>query len=82
MRVYYDRDADVNLIKGKRVAIIGFGSQGHAHALNLKDSGCTELAVGLRPGSVGVAKAGGRGPEGHGPGGVRQVGRCRHGADA
>ena len=57
MRVYYDRDADVNLIKGKKVAIIGFGSQGHAHALNLKDSGCTDLMVGLRPGSVGVAKA-------------------------
>ena len=38
MRVYYDRDADVNLIKGKKVAIIGYGSQGHAHALNLKDS--------------------------------------------
>ena len=57
MRVYYDRDADVNLIKGKKVAIIGFGSQGHAHALNLKDSGVRELAVGLRPGSAGVAKA-------------------------
>ena len=39
MRVYYDRDADVNLIKGKKVAIIGYGSQGHAHANNLKDSG-------------------------------------------
>ena len=39
MRVYYDRDADVNLIKGKKVAIIGYGSQGHAHAKNLKDSG-------------------------------------------
>ena len=39
MRVYYDRDADVNLIKGKNVAIIGYGSQGHAHANNLKDSG-------------------------------------------
>ncbi|HEY5300900.1 MAG TPA: ketol-acid reductoisomerase, partial [Acetobacteraceae bacterium] len=57
MRVYYDRDADVNLIKGKRVAIIGYGSQGHAHANNLKDSGVKELAVGLRPGSAGVAKA-------------------------
>src|SRR5271166_2918626 len=57
MRVYYDRDADVNLIKGKCVAIIGYGSQGHAHANNLKDSGVTELAVGLRPGSAGVAKA-------------------------
>jgi ketol-acid reductoisomerase len=49
MRVYYDRDADLNLIKGKKVAIIGYGSQGRAHALNLKDSGVKELAVGLRP---------------------------------
>ena len=37
MRVYYDRDADINLIKGRKVAIIGYGSQGHAHALNLRD---------------------------------------------
>ena len=43
MRVYYDRDADLNLIKGKKVAIIGYGSQGRAHALNLKDSGVKEL---------------------------------------
>jgi ketol-acid reductoisomerase len=50
MRVYYDRDADVNLIKSKNVAIIGYGSQGHAHALNLKESGVKNLAVGLRPG--------------------------------
>ena len=57
MRVYYDRDADVNLIKGKNVAIIGFGSQGHAHALNLKDSGSKNLVVGLRAGSQGIAKA-------------------------
>ena len=57
MRVYYDRDADVNLVRGKRVAIIGYGSQGHAHAANLKDSGQTELAVGLRAGSAGNAKA-------------------------
>ena len=57
MRVYYDTDADLNLIRAKRVAIVGFGSQGHAHALNLKDSGQTQLAVGLRAGSVGVAKA-------------------------
>src|SRR5690349_5836501 len=61
MRVYYDRDADVNLIKGKNVAIIGYGSQGHAHALNLKDSGVKQLAIGLRPGSAGVAKAEGAG---------------------
>ena len=57
MRVYYDRDADVNLIKSKKVAIVGYGSQGHAHANNLKDSGCTNLVVALRPGSQGVAKA-------------------------
>ncbi len=57
MRVYYDRDADVNLIKAKKVAIIGYGSQGHAHANNLKDSGLTQLVVGLRPGSTAVAKA-------------------------
>jgi ketol-acid reductoisomerase len=50
MRVYYDRDADVNLIKARKVAIIGFGSQGHAHAMNLRDSGQTDIAIGLRPG--------------------------------
>ncbi len=57
MRVYYDRDADVTLIKKKKVAIIGYGSQGHAHALNLKDSGVKEVAVALRPGSASAAKA-------------------------
>ncbi len=57
MRVHYDRDADVNLIKGKKVAIIGYGSQGHAHAQNLKDSGAPEVVVGLRAESAGVAKA-------------------------
>jgi ketol-acid reductoisomerase len=57
MRVYYDRDADLNLIKGKKVAIIGYGSQGHAHALNLRDSGAKDVAVGLRPGSKSAAKA-------------------------
>ncbi len=51
MRVYYDRDADLNLIKNKKVAIIGYGSQGRAHALNLRDSGVKEIAVGLRSGS-------------------------------
>src|SRR6202008_3308642 len=56
MRVYYDRDADLNLIKGKKVAIIGYGSQGHAHALNLKDSG-VKVRVGLHPGSRSRAKA-------------------------
>src|ERR1700704_6396886 len=57
MRVYYDRDADLNLIKGKKVAIIGYGSQGHAHALNLRDSGVKDVAVALRKTSAGVAKA-------------------------
>jgi ketol-acid reductoisomerase len=57
MRVYYDRDADLNLIKGKTVAIIGYGSQGHAHALNLRDSGVKNVIVALRKGSAGVAKA-------------------------
>jgi ketol-acid reductoisomerase len=57
MRVYYDRDADLNLIKGKKVAIIGYGSQGHAHALNLRDSGAKEVAVALRKGSGSVKKA-------------------------
>ena len=57
MRVYYDRDADLNLVKGKKVAIIGYGSQGHAHALNLRDSGVKDVAVALRKSSAGVKKA-------------------------
>ena len=57
MRVYYDRDADLNLIKGKKVAVIGYGSQGHAHTLNLRDSGVKDVVVALRKGSQGVKKA-------------------------
>jgi len=57
MRVYYDRDADVNLIKGKKVAVVGYGSQGHAHVLNMRDSGVKELVVALRAGSATAAKA-------------------------
>ena len=57
MRVFYDRDADVNLIKSKKVAIVGYGSQGHAHALNLRDSGIKDIAVALRPGSASIDKA-------------------------
>ena len=57
MRVYYDRDADVNLIKGKKVVVVGYGSQGHAHALNLKDSGVKEVRVALRSGSATAKKA-------------------------
>ncbi len=61
MRVYYDRDADVNLIKGKKVVIVGYGSQGHAHALNLRDSGVKDVAVALREGSPTRQKAEGEG---------------------
>tara|TARA_B110000305_G_scaffold208239_1_gene240327 strand:+ start:2921 stop:4006 length:1086 start_codon:yes stop_codon:yes gene_type:complete len=57
MRVYYDRDADVGLIKKKKVVIVGYGSQGHAHAANLKDSGVAEVAVALRSDSLSRAKA-------------------------
>ncbi|TDQ84286.1 ketol-acid reductoisomerase [Dongia mobilis] len=63
MRVYYDRDADVNLIKGKKIAVVGFGSQGHAHALNLKDSGVKDVRVALRPGSASAQKATSQGLE-------------------
>ena len=55
MRVYYDRDADVNLIKGKKVAIFGYGSQGHAHANNLKDSGCENVVVARKGSFLGLA---------------------------
>ena len=55
-KIYYDKDANLSLIRGKKVAIIGYGSQGHAHSLNLKDSG-VQVVVGLRPGSSSVAKA-------------------------
>jgi ketol-acid reductoisomerase len=48
--IYYDKDADLDLLNGKKIAVVGYGSQGHAHALNLKDSGC-RVAVGLRSGS-------------------------------
>lgn len=61
MRVYYDRDADVNLIKSKKVAVIGYGSQGHAHANNLRDSGVGDVVIGLRPGSESAPKAEGAG---------------------
>ena len=57
MRVYYDRDADLNLIKSKKVAIVGYGSQGHAHAQNLRDSGAKDVVIALRPGSPSAVKA-------------------------
>ena len=56
MHVYYDKDCDLSIIQSKKVAIIGYGSQGHAHACTLKDSG-VDVVVGLRPGSATVKKA-------------------------
>ena len=57
MKVYYDADCDINLITGKKIAILGYGSQGHAHAQNLRDSGVKEVAVALRAGSATAQKA-------------------------
>ena len=57
MKMFYEKDTDVNLIKSKKIAIFGYGSQGHAHALNLKDSGVKEVVVALRDGSQSKAKA-------------------------
>jgi len=54
--LFYDDDADLSIIQGKKVAVIGYGSQGHAHALNLRDSG-VDVRVGLRAGSASAAKA-------------------------
>ena len=61
MRVYYDRDADLSRILVKKIAIVGYGSQGHAHALNLRDSGLKNVVIGLRPGSPSAKKAEGEG---------------------
>jgi ketol-acid reductoisomerase len=74
MQVYYDKDADLSVIRAKKVAIIGYGSQGHAHALNLKESG-VDVVVGLRAGSPSVAKA-----EAHGLA-VKEVPQAVAGAD-
>ena len=82
MRVYYDRDADLNLIKGKKVAVIGYGSQGHAHALNLRDSGVKDVVVALRKGSQGVKKAEGEKLQGDGGRRGRQMGRHHDDAHA
>jgi ketol-acid reductoisomerase len=57
MQVYYDRDADVGMIKKKKIAVIGYGSQGHAHALNLRDSGIKDVCVALREDSSSIKKA-------------------------
>lgn len=57
MKVYYDHDADISIIQGKKVAVIGYGSQAHAHAQNLRDSGVTQVKIALREGSPSIAKA-------------------------
>ena len=57
MKMFYEKDANINLIKEK-VAIFGYGSQGHAHALNLKDSGVKNVVVALREGSSSIKKSG------------------------
>jgi len=57
MKVYYDADADLNLITGKKIAVLGYGSQGHAHAQNLRDSGVKDVAIALRAGSDTAKKA-------------------------
>ena len=57
MRVYYDRDADLNLIKSRNVVVVGYGSQGHAHALNMRDSGVENVVIALREGSSSAKKA-------------------------
>ena len=57
MKVYYDADADLGLIKSKKIVIVGYGSQGHAHALNLKDSGCKDVRIALKNGSKSAPKA-------------------------
>ena len=56
MKVYYDADCDLNLVTGKKIAIVGYGSQGHAHAQNLRDSGVAEVAIALREGSATAKK--------------------------
>ena len=57
MKVYYDKDADLNIIKSKKIAIIGYGSQAHAHAQNLRDSGVSEVKIALKAGSKSAPKA-------------------------
>ncbi len=82
MRVYYDRDADLNLIKGKKVAVVGYGSQGHAHLLNMRDSGVKEIAVALRAGSASAKKAEAEAIKVLSVAGCGQMGRRRDDADA
>ena len=79
--LYYDNAADLSLIQSKKVGIIGYGSQGHAHALNLRDSG-VQVRVGLQPGSGSLAKAQKEGLTVGTPAEVAAVGRRDHDPDA
>ena len=74
MKVYYDKDADISLIKGKNVAIIGYGSQGHAHAQNLNDSGC-KVTVGPAQGRCQLGQGREGRPQGGRGGRSREAGR-------
>ena len=75
--MFYDDDADLSIIQGKKVAIVGYGSQGHAHALNLRDSG-VEVAIALKDGSKSIAKAEEDGFDGQDRRRRRRVGRRHH----
>src|SRR5258706_15371793 len=66
--VYYDDEADLGLVQARKIAVLGYGSQGHAHALSLRDSGC-DVRVGLPEGSKSRVKAEEAGPTGGGPAG-------------
>lgn len=80
VKMFYDADCNLSLLDGKTVAIIGFGSQGHAHAMNLKDSG-VNVVVGLRPGSKHEKKAKDYGLTVMTPGRSCRCGRHHHDAD-
>ena len=82
MRVYYDRDSDLNLVKGKTVVVVGYGSQGHAHLLNLRDSGVKDIAVALQARLALDQEGRGRRHQGDGRRERRQMGGRRDDADA
>ena len=79
MKMFYEKDADPNLIKDKKVAIFGYGSQGHAHALNLKDSGVKNVVVALREGSSSIKKSRERRIKSNVPFSCCCLGRCCYG---
>tara|TARA_B100000674_G_scaffold375258_1_gene317739 strand:- start:341 stop:592 length:252 start_codon:yes stop_codon:yes gene_type:complete len=76
MKIFYEKDTNTSLIKDKKIAIFGYGSQGHAHALNLKDSGVKEVVVALRDGSKSKVKAESKGLRVMNLSDAAEVGRC------